>query len=100
MVSIKDLSWQSGLKLTGLPFCFQRSEMDKVQLRSYLEILMFAPKAQPDGSQTFYVWSESTKQSRSEGAPEILPALKTRGMLDGLFQTCNVWLPSRRRSRG
>ncbi|HEY0323078.1 MAG TPA: hypothetical protein VGC66_19130, partial [Pyrinomonadaceae bacterium] len=37
MVSIKDLSWQSGLKLTGLPFCFQRSEMDKVQLRSCLK---------------------------------------------------------------
>ncbi|HEY0320261.1 MAG TPA: hypothetical protein VGC66_04755, partial [Pyrinomonadaceae bacterium] len=37
MVSIKDLSWQSGLKLTGLPFCFQRSEMDKVQLRGCLK---------------------------------------------------------------
>ncbi|HEY0319605.1 MAG TPA: hypothetical protein VGC66_01410 [Pyrinomonadaceae bacterium] len=48
-----------------------------------MEIPMFAPQAQPEGSQTFHVWSESGNQSRSEGAPEILPALRTRGMLDG-----------------
>jgi hypothetical protein len=63
-------------------------------LKSCLEIPMFAPEAQPEGSQTCHVWNTQPKDVRVEDAARMSgPPSERAGLLDH-DQTLHVWLPS------